>query len=206
MLRLQHQKDTLTPGSSQPEVFNVLGQLHTLERVRKSGELLPKGKEKKKALEVSEDEENEGLVIENEDASKSERSSYPEWKRRYHLVVLAKNTIGYKNLVKLTTISHLKGMRGRGIFSRACIDKELLAKYSEGLIISTACLGGEIPQAILRGRFDVAKEVASWYKDLFGEDFYLEIQDHGSIEDRIVNVAISRIANELDIELSLIHI
>ena len=125
----------------------------------------------------------------------------PKKEKRYHLVVLAKNSVGYRNLVKLTTISHLKGMRGRGIFSRACIDKELLGKYSEGLIVSTACLGGEIPQAILRGRLDVAKEVASWYKDLFGEDFYLEIQDHGSIEDRIVNVAISRIANELDIEL-----
>ena len=82
-------------------------------------------------------------------------------------------------------------MRGRGIFSRACIDKDLLKKYSEGLIISTACLGGEIPQAILRGRFDVACDVARWYKDVFGDNFYLEIQDHGSIEDRIVNVAIS---------------
>ncbi len=125
----------------------------------------------------------------------------PKKEKRYHLVVLAKNSVGYRNLVKLTTISHLKGMRGRGIFSRACIDKELLKKYSEGLIISTACLGGEIPQAILRGRLDVAREVASWYKDLFGDDFYLEIQDHGSIEDRIVNIEISRIANELDIEL-----
>ncbi len=121
--------------------------------------------------------------------------------RRYHLVVLAKNAVGYRNLVKLTTISHLRGMRGRGIFSRACIDKELLEKYSEGLIVSTACLGGEIPQAILRDRIDVARNIASWYKKVFGEDFYLEIQDHGSIEDRIVNVEIINIANELDIDL-----
>ncbi len=125
----------------------------------------------------------------------------PKKERRYHLVVLAKNNTGYKNLVKLTTISHLKGMRGRGIFSRACIDKQLLKEHSEGLIISTACLGGEIPQAILRGRLDVAREVASWYKEVFRDDFYLEIQDHGSIEDRIVNVAISQIAKELGIEL-----
>ncbi len=125
----------------------------------------------------------------------------PKKEKRYHLVVLAKNSVGYKNLVKLTTISHLKGMRGRGIFSRACIDKELLKQYSEGLIVSTACLGGEIPQAILRGRLDVAKDIASWYKNIFGEDFYLEIQDHGAIEDRIVNVAISEIAKELNIEL-----
>ncbi|WP_320664546.1 DNA polymerase III subunit alpha [Prochlorococcus sp. MIT 1223] len=125
----------------------------------------------------------------------------PKKERRYHLVVLAKNSVGYRNLVKLTTISHLRGMRGRGIFSRPCIDKENLKRYSEGLIISTACLGGEIPQAILRGRSDVAREIASWYKSIFNDDFYLEIQDHGSIEDRIVNVEIVRIARELNIDL-----
>ncbi|WP_320667559.1 DNA polymerase III subunit alpha [Prochlorococcus sp. MIT 1307] len=125
----------------------------------------------------------------------------PKKERRYHLVVLAKNSLGYKNLVKLTSISHLRGMRGRGIFSRACIDKELLKAHSEGLIVSTACLGGEIPQAILRGRPDVARDVALWYQDVFGEDFYLEIQDHGSYEDRIVNIGISRIAMETGINL-----
>ncbi|WP_320674440.1 DNA polymerase III subunit alpha [Prochlorococcus sp. MIT 1341] len=125
----------------------------------------------------------------------------PKKERRYHLVVLAKNEIGYRNLVKLTTLSHLKGMRGRGIFSRACVDKELLKTYREGLIVATACLGGEIPQAILRGRTDVARDIASWYKDIFADDFYLEIQDHGSVEDRIVNVEIVRIAQELGIEL-----
>ena len=121
--------------------------------------------------------------------------------RRYHLVVLAKNAVGYRNLVKLTSISHLRGMRGRGIFSRACIDKQLLSQYSEGLIVATACLGGEIPQAILHGRPDAAREVASWYQGTFGDDFYLEIQDHGGIEDRIVNTGIARIGAELGIEL-----
>jgi len=121
--------------------------------------------------------------------------------RRYHLVVLAKNATGYRNLVKLTSISHLRGMRGRGIFSRACIDKELLKKYSEGLIVATACLGGEIPQAILRGRPDVARTVAGWYQEVFGDDFYLEIQDHGGLEDRIVNVEIARVGAELGIPL-----
>ncbi len=125
----------------------------------------------------------------------------PKKERRYHLVVLAKNTVGYRNLVRLTTISHLRGMRGRGIFSRPCIDKELLSTYREGLIVSTACLGGEIPQAILKGRLDVARKIASWYKEVFAEDFYLEIQDHGSLEDRIVNVGISQIASELDIDI-----
>lgn len=121
--------------------------------------------------------------------------------RRYHLVVLAKNAVGYRNLVKLTSISHLRGMRGRGIFARACIDKQLLSQYSEGLIVATACLGGEIPQAILHGRPDAAREVASWYQHTFGDDFYLEIQDHGGIEDRIVNTGIARLGAELGIEL-----
>ena len=121
--------------------------------------------------------------------------------RRYHLVVLAKNDQGYRNLVKLTSISHLQGMRGRGIFSRPCIDKDLLEKHKEGLMISTACLGGEIPQAILLGRLDVARQVATWYRDCFGDDFYLEIQDHGSHEDRIVNTEIVNIAHDLGIDV-----
>jgi DNA polymerase-3 subunit alpha len=121
--------------------------------------------------------------------------------RRYHLVVLAKNAVGYRNLVKLTSISHLRGMRGRGIFARACIDKALLRQHSEGLIVATACLGGEIPQAILRGRPDAARDVARWYQEVFGDDFYLEIQDHGGLEDRLVNTEIARIGAELGIEL-----
>ncbi len=125
----------------------------------------------------------------------------PKKERRYHLVVLAKNAIGYRNLVKLTSISHLRGMRGRGIFSRACVDKSLLAEYSEGLMVSTACLGGEIPQAIMGGRPEVAREVARWYQGVFGDDFYLEIQDHGGLEDRVVNVEMARIGAELGISL-----
>ncbi len=125
----------------------------------------------------------------------------PKKERRYHLVVLAKNAVGYRNLVKLTSISHLRGMRGRGIFARACIDKQLLRQYSEGLIVATACLGGEIPQAILKGRPDVARDVARWYQEVFADDFYLEIQDHGGIEDRIVNTEIARIGEELGIPL-----
>ncbi len=121
--------------------------------------------------------------------------------RKYHQVVLAKNTQGYKNLVKLTTISHLQGFQGKGIFARPCINKELLKQYHEGLIVTSACLGGEVPQAILKGDPNLAREVAQWYKDVFGDDYYLEIQDHGSIEDRIVNVEIVKIARELGIKL-----
>ncbi len=137
---------------------------------------------------------NEMYVI-NGDIEKQER------RPRYHQVVLAKNTQGYKNLVKLTTISHLKGVQGKGIFSRPCINKKLLAQYHEGLIVTSACLGGEVPQAILQGKPDIARREAQWYKDLFGEDYYLEIQDHGSLEDRIVNVEIIKIAQELNIKV-----
>ncbi|MEM6839253.1 MAG: DNA polymerase III subunit alpha [Cyanobacteria bacterium P01_C01_bin.120] len=120
---------------------------------------------------------------------------------RYHQVVLAKNTQGYKNLVKLTTHSHLEGMQGSGIFTRPCINKDFLEKYKEGLIVTSACLGGEVAQAILQKRPEIARRVAQWYKDVFGDDYYLEIQDHGSPEDRIVNVEVVKIARELDIKV-----
>ncbi len=121
--------------------------------------------------------------------------------KKYHQVVLAKNTQGYKNLVKLTTISHLQGFQGKGIFARPCINKEVLEQYHEGLIVTSACLGGEIPQAILQNKPELARETAKWYKDVFGDDYYLEIQDHGSQEDRIVNVEIVKIAQELGIKI-----
>ncbi|PMB48017.1 trans-splicing intein-formed DNA polymerase III subunit alpha N-terminal partner DnaE-N [Fischerella thermalis CCMEE 5201] len=137
---------------------------------------------------------NEMYII-NGDITKQER------RPRYHQIVLAKNTKGYKNLVKLTSISHLQGVQGKGIFSRPCISKDLLKKHHEDLIVTSACLGGEIPQAILAGKLDAARRVAQWYKDVFGEDYYLEIQDHGSPEDRIVNVEIVKIARELGIKI-----
>jgi DNA polymerase-3 subunit alpha len=137
---------------------------------------------------------NEMYVI-NGDITKQER------RPRYHQIVLAKNDIGYKNLVKLTTISNLEGVQGRGIFSRPCINKDFLAQYHEGLIVTSACLGGEVPQAILQGKPEAARKIARWYKELFGDDYYLEIQDHGLKEERVVNPEIVRIARELDIKI-----
>lgn len=119
----------------------------------------------------------------------------------HHQVVLAKNTQGYKHLVKLTTKAHLEGMQGSGIFQRPCIKKEWLAEYHEGLIVTSGCLAGEVPRLLLRNQMDEAKKTAKWYKDLFGDDYYLEIQDHGNWEDRIVNVGIVKIARELDIKV-----
>ncbi len=137
---------------------------------------------------------NEMYII-NGDITKQQK------RPRYHQVVLAKNNRGYKHLTKLTTISHLEGVQGKGIFSRPCINKDLLKQYHEDLIVTSACLGGEIPQAIMSGRPDVARRVAQWYQDVFGDDYYLEIQDHGSQEDRVVNVEIVKIARELGIKI-----
>ncbi|AFZ51291.1 trans-splicing intein-formed DNA polymerase III subunit alpha N-terminal partner DnaE-N [Dactylococcopsis salina] len=138
---------------------------------------------------------NEMYVINTDDLEK------PGKYKKYHQVVLAKDTQGYKNLVKLTTISNLKGVHGKGIFARPCINKDYLEQYKEGLIVTSGCLGGELPQAILRGERKEARKVAKWYKKVFGDDYYLEIQDHGSQEDRIVNSEIVKISEELDIKI-----
>ncbi len=124
-----------------------------------------------------------------------------EKKKKYHQCVLAKDTQGYRNLVKLTTISHLQGFQGKGIFARPCINKDYLLQYKEGLMLTSGCLAGEVPQAIMNGDPKLAREVAAWYKEHFGDDYYLEIQDHGYPEDRVVNVEICKIAKELDIRV-----
>jgi len=124
-----------------------------------------------------------------------------EKKKKYHQCVLAKDTQGYRNLVKLTTISHLQGFQGKGIFARPCINKEYLLQYKEGLMLTSGCLAGEVPQAIMNGDPKLAREVAAWYQEHFGDDYYLEIQDHGYPEDRVVNVEICKIAKELGIRV-----
>ncbi|MDD4846022.1 MAG: DNA polymerase III subunit alpha, partial [Petrimonas sp.] len=91
----------------------------------------------------------------------------------WHLVVLAKNLTGYKNLIKMVSKSWTEGF-----YYRPRIDKELLEQYHEGLIVSTACLGGEIPRKIDDGNVDGAEEAVEWFKNIFGDDFYLEIQRH----------------------------
>lgn len=91
----------------------------------------------------------------------------------WHLIVLAKNENGYKNLIKMVSLSWTEGFYGR-----PRIDKELLEKYHEDLIICSACLGGEIPQHIMNGQIDKAEASILWFKNLFGDDYYLEMQRH----------------------------
>ncbi len=106
---------------------------------------------------------------------------------RYHLILLAKNLTGYRHLVKLISEATMDSND-----SRKRITHEMLEKYHEGLICSSACIGGEIPQAILAGDLPKARELALWYKHLFGEDFYLEVSLHKGAGD----VALSPADNE----------
>lgn len=117
--------------------------------------------------------------------------------RYYHLILLAKNNEGYENLTKIVS----KGFT-EGFYYKPRIDFELLQEYYEGIIALSACLAGEIPKLISRGREDDAKKVAKKYKDLFGEgNFYLELQNHGIPEQKFVNQSLVRIGKELDIPL-----
>jgi len=97
----------------------------------------------------------------------------------YHLVLLAKNKEGYKNLMHLLTLAHLKGY-----YYRPRVDKKLLQKYSQGLIALTACLQGEIPRLILAKNQKKLKTALKFYKETFGDDFYLEVQNHPNMSDQ----------------------
>jgi DNA polymerase III alpha subunit (gram-positive type) len=89
-------------------------------------------------------------------------------KNYHHLLTLATNYIGYQNLVKLTTRAHLEGMGSKGIFARPRIDRELLEQYHEGLVVTSACLAGEVAQHIMNKQPDKARASAAWFRDLLG--------------------------------------
>ena len=93
--------------------------------------------------------------------------------KNFHLLLLAKDKLGYQNLMKLTSIAHLEGY-----YYRPRVDRKTLAKYSKGLIATSACAQGEIAQSLLSGSYDEAKKVAEWYLDVFKDDYYLEMQRH----------------------------
>ena len=112
-----------------------------------------------------------------------------------HLVLLCKNETGYKNLIKMVSAGFTEGF-----YSKPRVDKELLEKYHEGLICLSACLAGEVPQAILAGDYERAKQTALYFRDLFGEgNYYLELQDHGLEEDSVVLPQLIRLARETGI-------
>jgi len=114
----------------------------------------------------------------------------------FHLILIAKNETGYKNLIKLGSKAYLEGF-----YYKPRIDKELIKEYSEGLIALSACLEGEIPKLLLLGEKDKAKESALFYKQLFGEDFYLEVQFNDLPEQKKVNELMLELGEELGIKV-----
>lgn len=122
-------------------------------------------------------------------------------KARYHLIILAMNNTGYQNLMKLSSIANLEGM-----YYKPRIDHELLEKYNEGLIILSACASGELGENLRVDNYEEAKSIAAWYKSIFGDRYYLELQDHGHLESPArwevqtkINGYLLQISEELDI-------
>ncbi len=132
------------------------------------------------------------FYVHNGDITERDPNNNP----RYHLILLAKNNTGYMNLVKLASDAACKGF-----YMKPRINFELLKEHHEGVICCSACLGGEVLQNLLKGDYEEAKAVAKRYKDLFGEDYYIELQDHGLEEQKRTNPDLIKIAKELDIKM-----
>ena len=113
-----------------------------------------------------------------------------------HIVLLAKSAAGYKNLSRLCTIGHTEGF-----YFKPRIDVEVLAQYHEGIIATSACQAGVVNEQLVNGNYNEALEYASIYRDIFGEDFYIEIQNHGLQNEQAILTGAPKIARELGIKL-----
>lgn len=113
-------------------------------------------------------------------------------KANYHLILLAMNDKGYRNLMKLSTIANLEGF-----YYRPRIDHELLEKYNEGLIVLSGCIGSEVGDALRQGQYTKAKQTAEWYKKVFGDRYYFEVQDHGHADHPSAWAEQIRVNNEI---------
>ena len=121
----------------------------------------------------------------------------PKDKSQYHLVLLAENNIGYKNLMKIVSEGYINGF-----YYKPRVDFSILEKYSEGIIALSACLGGEVQRHLLNGNYNKAKEISLKYNKIFGQNnFYLELQDHGLEEQRKINKELIQISKETGIPL-----
>jgi DNA polymerase-3 subunit alpha len=128
--------------------------------------------------------------------SRLDRSAEPGGETSFHLILLARNEAGYRNLMQLSSASFLEGF-----YYKPRIDKELLARHSDGLLVLSSCIQGEVAQAVLKGSPQKAREAASFYRELFGPNYFLEIQDHNLPEERQVIPELAAIAREMDIPL-----
>lgn len=126
----------------------------------------------------------------------AQSSRFEKDNRGYHLILLAKNLEGYHNLAILSTLAFKEGF-----YYHPRIDKQILRQYSKGIIASTACLGGEIPQAILAGDLEKASRVIEEFKEIFGDDFFLELMDHGLPDQKTVNDQLIRLSRKHDVKL-----
>ena len=122
-------------------------------------------------------------------------------KNYYHLIILAMNNTGYQNLMRLSTVANLEG-----VYYKPRLDHQLLEQYNEGLIILSGCIGGEVGDSLRQGQYDKAVETATWYKRVFGDRYYLEVQDHGHAdhpakwdEQVVVTEQTIKLASQLDI-------
>ena len=116
-------------------------------------------------------------------------------RNRYHLILLARNKTGYTNLIKLVSLAYIEGF-----YYKPRIDWEILKKYSEGLIACSSCLGGELPKAVMISE-EEAEAVLLKYKAQFGEDYYVELQDHGHPEQKTVNPVLIKLAKKHDVQI-----
>ena len=136
------------------------------------------------------------FYVHNDDIHKQDSHNNP----LYHLVLIAKNTQGYKNLIKLVSVAWCEGF-----YYKPRINFELIKQYHEGLICSSACLGGDVLKHLQNHDKEKAKATAIAYKELFGDDYYLELQDHGLEEQKRTNPELIRLARELDIKMIITH-
>ncbi len=132
----------------------------------------------------------EAYIIDGDIADKSKKVAL------HHLTVLARNQTGYQNLVKLVSRAHLNGY-----YYKPRINKQMLTEFGDGLIVLSGCLGAELCQYLLKDKYEEAKAAAAWYKEVLGDNYYIEIQDHGYPEDRKANKALVQISRELGIKL-----
>jgi DNA polymerase III subunit alpha len=128
--------------------------------------------------------------------SRLDRGKVKGEKGYYHLVLLARDYQGYRNLSKLTSLGYTEGFYGK-----PRIDREVLAKYSEGIIVSSACLAGEVAQHLMEDRWEQAREAVAWHQEVFRDRYYLEVQGHDSEGQHELNRRIFRLAEEMGVPL-----
>ncbi len=129
--------------------------------------------------------------------SRFDREKGSDEDRYYHLVLLAENNTGYANLMKIVSKGFVEGF-----YYKPRVDKELLRRYHEGIIALSACLAGEVQKYLVRGMYEEAKDAALEYQDIFGAgNFFLELQDHGIPQQKLVNQQLLRMSRELQIDL-----